>query len=81
MAGGSRALDAEDAAAGLLDLAASLGAKQSLAETGRRESDLDRATDLAMQNLYPPTPPTRKLPRPPSRTHSTESGWSHDQHS
>jgi maleylacetate reductase len=55
----ARALDAEDAAGGLFDLAAALGAKQSLAEIGLRESDLDRAADLAAENPYPnPTPIT-----------------------
>lgn len=56
----ARALDAEDAAQGLYDLAASLGAKQALSEIGLRESDLDRAADLATQSPYPnPTPITR----------------------
>jgi maleylacetate reductase len=56
----ARALDAEDAAGGLFDLAAALGAKQSLAEIGLRASDLDRAADLAAQSPYPnPTPITR----------------------
>jgi maleylacetate reductase len=57
----ARALDAEDAAEGLFDLAAALGARQSLAEIGLRESDLDRAADLAAQDPYPnPTPLTRE---------------------
>jgi maleylacetate reductase len=57
----TRALDAENAAAGLFDLAASLGAKQSLAEIGLREEDLDRAADLAAQSPYAnPTPITRE---------------------
>jgi maleylacetate reductase len=59
--GADRALGAEDAAEGLFDLAASLGAKQSLAEIGLREEDLDRAADLATQSPYPnPTPITRE---------------------
>ena len=46
---------------GLFDLAAALGAKQSLAEIGLRKSDLDRAADLAGQSPYPnPTPLTRE---------------------
>jgi len=54
---GSRALDAEDAAGGLYDLAAALGAKLRLADIGLRASDLDRAADLASENPYPnPTP-------------------------
>jgi alcohol dehydrogenase class IV len=57
----ARALGADDAAQGLFDLAAALGAKQSLAEIGLRESDLDRAADLAVESPYPnPTPLTRK---------------------
>jgi alcohol dehydrogenase class IV len=57
----ARALDAEDAAQGLFDLAASLGAKQALSEIGLRASDLDRAADLATQSPYPnPTPITRE---------------------
>ena len=56
----ARALDAEDAATGLFDLAAALGARQSLAEIGLRERDLDRAADLAAEDPYPnPTPITR----------------------
>jgi maleylacetate reductase len=56
----ARALDAEDAAGGLFDLAAALGARQSLAEIGLRERDLERAADLAVQDPYPnPTPVTR----------------------
>jgi maleylacetate reductase len=43
----------------LFDLAAALGAKQSLADIGLRESDLDRAADLAVESSYPnPTPLT-----------------------
>ena len=56
----AQALGAEDAAGGLYDLAASLGAKQALSEIGLRESDLDRAADLAVESPYPnPTPLTR----------------------
>jgi maleylacetate reductase len=56
----ARALDAEDAAGGLFDLAAALGARQSLSEIGLRESDLDRAADLAVESPYPnPTSITR----------------------
>jgi maleylacetate reductase len=56
----AQVLGAEDAAQGLYDLAASLGAKQSLAEIGMRESDLDRAADLAVESPYRnPTPLTR----------------------
>ena len=57
----ARALEAEDAAGGLFDLAAALGAKLRLAEIGLREEDLDRAADLAAENPYPnPTPITRE---------------------
>jgi alcohol dehydrogenase class IV len=56
----ARALDAEDAAGGRFDLAAALGARQALSKIGLRESDLDRAADLAVQSPYPnPTPLTR----------------------
>ena len=56
----ARALEAEDAAVGLFDLAAALGARQSLAEIGLRESDLERAADLAAREPLPnPTPITR----------------------
>jgi alcohol dehydrogenase class IV len=56
----ARALDAEDAAAGLFDLAASLGTKLRLADLGMRESDLDRAADLAVETPYPnPSPINR----------------------
>jgi alcohol dehydrogenase class IV len=56
----ARALGAEDAAQGLFDLATSLGAKLRLADLGLRESDLDRAADLAAENPYPnPSPITR----------------------
>jgi alcohol dehydrogenase class IV len=56
----ARALDAADAAQGLYDLAASLGAKMRLADLGMREDDLDRAADLAVQSPYPnPTAITR----------------------
>jgi alcohol dehydrogenase class IV len=57
----ARALEAEDAAGGLFDLAAALGAKQSLAAIGLREEDLDRAADLALESPYPnPIPLTRE---------------------
>jgi maleylacetate reductase len=64
MARVARALGAEispnGAALGLFDLAASLGAPTSLAALGFRESDLDRAADLAVQNpYYNPRPVTR----------------------
>jgi maleylacetate reductase len=56
----ARALEAEDAAGGLFDLAAALGTRQALSEIGLREEDLDRAADLALESPYPnPTPLTR----------------------
>ena len=56
----AQALEADDAAGGLFDLAAALGARQSLSEIGLRASDLDRAADLAARSPYPnPTPITR----------------------
>jgi alcohol dehydrogenase class IV len=61
MARVARALSAESAAAGLYDLAASLGAPISLKELGLQESDLDQAADLAIQNpYYNPEPITRE---------------------
>jgi alcohol dehydrogenase class IV len=71
----ARALDAEDAAAGLFDLAASLGVKQALSKIGLRESDLDRAADLATQSRYPNparSPGTASVPS--STTRSTGAG-------
>jgi maleylacetate reductase len=57
----ARALEAEDAAQGLFDLAAALGAKQALSEIGLRERDLERAADLAVESPYRnPTPLTRE---------------------
>lgn len=47
------ALDAADAARGLFDLAAALGAPTSLQAIGMPEDGLDRAADLAVQNEYP----------------------------
>ena len=56
----ARALGAEDAAGGLFDLAAALGAKQSLAEFGLRASDLIAPPTSPSQSPYPnPTPLTR----------------------
>lgn len=53
MAAVRRALRANDAAGGLYDLAASLGAPMSLEKLGMRASDLDRAADLAVAAPYP----------------------------
>jgi maleylacetate reductase len=47
------ALGAADAAGGVFDLAASLGARMSLAQLGMPREGLDRAADLAIQNQYP----------------------------
>lgn len=52
MARVARALGASEAAAGLFDLAVSLGAPTSLREIGMKEDGLDRAADLAVQNPY-----------------------------
>jgi maleylacetate reductase len=60
MARVARALGADSAATGLYDLAASLGASLSLAALGMKESDLDLAAELAVQNpYYNPRPITR----------------------
>jgi alcohol dehydrogenase class IV len=48
----ARALGADKAAAGLFDLAASLGAPTSLKEIGMSESDLDKAADIATSAPY-----------------------------
>ena len=48
----ARALNVDSAAAGLYDLASSLGAPVSLKALGMRLSDLDRAADFAVQNPY-----------------------------
>jgi maleylacetate reductase len=56
----ARALGATSAARALYDLASAMGAPTSLAALGLRESDLDRAADLAVQNpYYNPRPITR----------------------
>lgn len=61
MARAARALGAEDAAAGLFDLAMAAGAKMALGDLGMAESDLDRAADLALSNPYHnPRPITRE---------------------
>jgi alcohol dehydrogenase class IV len=52
MARVARALGADDAAQGLFDLAAALGAPTALADIGMPEEDLDRAVNLAVANPY-----------------------------
>jgi alcohol dehydrogenase class IV len=52
MARVARALGAADAPAGLYDLARRIGAPLALKDIGLKESDLDRAADLAVQNPY-----------------------------
>ncbi len=52
MARAARALGAEDAAAGLFDLAVAAGAKMGLGDLGMAESGLDRAADIALRNPY-----------------------------
>lgn len=57
----ARALGVAEAAAGLYDLAVSLGAPVSLREIGMKEDGLERAADLAVQNpYYNPRPVTRE---------------------
>jgi len=53
MARTQRALGVKDAASGLFDLAAGLGAPMTLDQIGMRASDLDRAADLAVAAPYP----------------------------
>jgi maleylacetate reductase len=61
MARVARALGARDAAAGLYDLAARLGAKLRLSEIGMPADGLDRAAELATTNpYYNPRPVTRE---------------------
>jgi len=48
----ARALDCESAPLGLYQLACAVGAKTALKDLGLRESDLDRAADIAVQNPY-----------------------------
>ncbi len=49
----ARAIGAEDAATGLHDLAKRLGAPTALRDLGLKESDLDRAADIAAREPYP----------------------------
>jgi maleylacetate reductase len=60
MAAVQRALRASDAAGGLYDLAASLGAPMTLEKLGMRASDLDRAADLAVAAPYPNPRPVER---------------------
>ena len=86
----AQALGAEDAAEGLFDLAAALGARQSLAEIGLRASDLERAADLAVESPYPEPDPAhprrhpraarRRVPRPPAGGLSTTALPLRDRH-
>lgn len=57
----SRALETEDPAGALFDLAKSLSAKMALSEVGMQAEDLERAADIATQNpYYNPRPVTRE---------------------
>jgi alcohol dehydrogenase class IV len=57
----ARALGTDSAAQGLFDLADSLGAPVALRAIGMKETDLDRAADIAAQNpYYNPRPVTRE---------------------
>jgi maleylacetate reductase len=46
------ALEVEDAAAGLFDLAVALGVPTKLEELGVREGDLDRAAEIAVETAH-----------------------------
>lgn len=48
----ARALGVDDAASGLFELAAALGVRRSLRDIGMRSEDIDRASDLAVENPY-----------------------------
>ena len=56
------AMSVVDAEAGVFDLASRYGAATSLQAIGMRESDLDRAADLAMQSQYPNPRPLERGP-------------------
>ena len=57
----AKAIGASSAALGLYDLAVAVGAKMALKDYGLKESDLDRAAELAIQNPYHnPRPVTRE---------------------
>jgi alcohol dehydrogenase class IV len=49
----ARAMKTHGAPAAMFDLARRLGAPTSLRELGLRETDLDRACDIALENRYP----------------------------
>lgn len=53
MARASRALGVADVPAGIYDLEVKLGLKLALKDIGMKESDLDRAAQLATENPYP----------------------------
>ena len=55
------ALGVDDAPVGLYDLAAKIGAPLKLKDLGLKETDLDRAADIAVKNpYYNPRPVTRE---------------------
>jgi alcohol dehydrogenase class IV len=57
----AREMGVEDAARGLYELAASMGAPTGLSQIGMKESQLDRAADLAVESsYYNPRPITRE---------------------
>ena len=58
----AKALGTSSGPGGVFDLAARNGAATSLAALGMRESDLDRAAELAMQAQYPNPRPLEKAP-------------------
>src|SRR4051794_30827474 len=58
----ARALGASSAPGGVHDLARRHGAPTALEEIGMREGDLDRAADLAVQNVYPNPRPLERGP-------------------
>lgn len=55
----ARALGAKDAPTALYDLAVKLGLKMKLADLGMRESDLERAAQIATQAPYPNPAPVK----------------------
>jgi alcohol dehydrogenase class IV len=57
----ARALGVSDAATGLYELAAAVGARRSLAELGMPASGLDRAVELVMQTPYANPRPVERV--------------------
>jgi alcohol dehydrogenase class IV len=57
----AQALQADDAAQGVFDLAHANGAPTALKDIGMKEQDIDKACDIAMQNQYPNPRPLERV--------------------